>query len=348
MVLVSVIVPIYNVEKYVAKCLNSLIKQNYTNFEVLCVDDGSPDNSKAIVKKYAEKDSRIKLIEKENGGYGSVLQYSINNIRTEYFLICDPDDWLESTALKNLYEFAESNNLDIAVGDMYGVYPEGNDYVKKYIHTFYDELRILPNRVYTDKNIIEKFSFGHVSPHAKLFRTEIVKNINFPFKVSYTDFVLYMLALDHANRVGYINKPLAFYLMDRPGNTRTDIRKSIIYDYCKVWDATLEQIDKNNPLLMDRLFEQLKFMLTEYTRVEIPDFKDPYGKSVLKRIYKFRKYKNNVKLLDKSLKEKIIYYGLMNKYTTNYFAKYYCKMKNKKMIYSEEKHNYGNICKKNI
>ena len=171
---ITVVVPIYNVEKYVAKCLNSLIKQNYTNFEVLCVDDGSPDNSKAIVKKYAEKDSRIKLIEKENGGYGSVLQYSINNIRTEYFLICDPDDWLESTALKNLYEFAESNNLDIAVGDMYGVYPEGNDYVKKYIHTFYDELRILPNRVYTDKNIIEKFSFGHVSPHAKLFRTEKV------------------------------------------------------------------------------------------------------------------------------------------------------------------------------
>ena len=92
---VTIIVPIYNVEKYIEKCLRSLLAQSFSEFEVWAIDDGSPDNSSDIVKEFCKKDSRIKLIQKENGGYGSVLEYAIKRIETEYFLICDPDDWLE-------------------------------------------------------------------------------------------------------------------------------------------------------------------------------------------------------------------------------------------------------------
>ena len=89
---VTIIVPIYNVEKYVSKCLDSLINQTMDEIEVFAIIDGSPDNSIDIVKKYASMDSRIKCFDKENGGYGSVLEYALDKIETEYFLICDPDD----------------------------------------------------------------------------------------------------------------------------------------------------------------------------------------------------------------------------------------------------------------
>ena len=91
---VTIIVPIYNVEKYVEKCIKSLLSQTFKNIQILAVDDGSPDNSKDIIRKLSKKDDRVKLVVKENGGYGSVLQYAIKNIQTEYFIVCDPDDWL--------------------------------------------------------------------------------------------------------------------------------------------------------------------------------------------------------------------------------------------------------------
>lgn len=96
---VTVLVPMYNVEKYVSKCLDSLISQTYKDIEIWAVNDGSPDNSRNIVLDYAAKDSRVKLIDKENGGYGSVLQMGIKKIKSPYFLVCDPDDWLEPTAI---------------------------------------------------------------------------------------------------------------------------------------------------------------------------------------------------------------------------------------------------------
>ena len=103
---VSIIVPIYNVEEYISKCLTSLENQTFKNIEIWAVSDGSPDNSAQIVKRYQKKFDNIKLIEKENGGYGSVLEYCINNIKTEYFLICDPDDWLSDDCIEVLYKKA--------------------------------------------------------------------------------------------------------------------------------------------------------------------------------------------------------------------------------------------------
>ena len=97
---VTIVVPIYNVEKYLPKCLDSLISQTFKDIEIWAISDGSPDNSVKIIKEYEKKDKRVKCIEKENGGYGSVLEYAIKNIKTKYFLICDPDDWISEDAIE--------------------------------------------------------------------------------------------------------------------------------------------------------------------------------------------------------------------------------------------------------
>ena len=188
---VTIIVPIYNVEQYVRKCLVSLSRQTYKNIEIWAVDDGSPDNSKEIVRELSNKDPRIKLIEKENGGYGSVLEYSIKNIQSEYFLICDPDDWLASDAVEKLLVLAKRDNLDLVIGDRINFY--GSTKQEVYVKTIANEnFEISPFNVYSNSEDIQKFSFAQPSPHAKLYRTEIAKNIQFPHKVSYTDFVLYV------------------------------------------------------------------------------------------------------------------------------------------------------------
>ena len=154
---ITVIVPIYNVEKYIRKCLGSLKRQTYKNFEVWAIDDGSPDNSKKIVQEYADKDPRFKSILKENGGYGSVLEYGIKNTKTKYFLVCDPDDWLTDDALEKLHNFAENSNLDVTVGDKYNIYSEDNK--KVYIPSFKKELNVKPRVAYDTAEKKDRFIF---------------------------------------------------------------------------------------------------------------------------------------------------------------------------------------------
>ena len=132
---VSIVVPIYNVEKYLPKCLDSLINQTFKDIEIWAISDGTPDNSVSIIKEYAKKDNRVKCIEKENGGYGSVLEYAIQNIKTEYFLICDPDDWLAKDAIEKLYNLAIKNKVDLVVGAKNLVYNDNED-------THYDDSKL--------------------------------------------------------------------------------------------------------------------------------------------------------------------------------------------------------------
>ncbi len=278
---ITVLVPMYNVEKYVSKCLESLINQTFSDFEVWAVSDGSPDNSAEIVRQYCKKDSRIKLIEKSNGGYGSVLQYGVDNIESKYFIICDPDDWLSKDALEKLYTFAERNNLDLTIGDKYTVCDGEITYAK----TFENFRKVKARKVYTSSEMIQYFSFGTVSPHAKLFKLDITRGIKFPTHVSYTDFVLYTLSLANSHRVAYIDDALAFYLIERPGNTRTDVRPKIISNYLTGCKSTIVQLEnygiERYPVLLFRIIDQILFIMREYKRVTDTSFRDRQWQTII-------------------------------------------------------------------
>lgn len=322
---ITIIVPIYNVENYVAKCLDSLLKQTYRNFEIWAVDDGSSDDSKKIAKKYANIDSRLKVIEKSNGGYGSVLEYCIKRITTKYFLISDPDDWLKETALSELYSFAKIKDLDLVIGDRYNVYIDNGE--QKYVKSLTDDLDINPEVVYDSQDKIQEFSFFLVSPHAKLFRTKIAKNISIPHKTGYTDFVLFVLSLANANRVMYYDNALAYYLIDRPGNTTTTKKLSKINDYLVGWDAVFDQLrkDKAEGVLLSRLYVQLEFIMLEYSKISKKDFNKRYRTKIFTRIKSLQKYRKYISQRD--IGSKLFYHGLMNKFLYKFCAKLYIKIK---------------------
>lgn len=112
---ISVVVPIYNVEKYIERCLDSILAQTYSDFELILVDDGSPDKSGDIAEEYAKKDTRVKALHKPNGGLSSARNYGIVRASGEYICFVDSDDWVEPTYLEELSGLLEKNEADIAI-----------------------------------------------------------------------------------------------------------------------------------------------------------------------------------------------------------------------------------------
>lgn len=116
---VSVNIPIYNVEKYLRQCLDSMVAQTLKEIEFILIDDGSTDSSSLICDEYAAKDSRFKVFHKSNGGSASARQMALDQSSGEYIIVCDADDWAEPTMYETLYELAKSNNTDISSCDYY-------------------------------------------------------------------------------------------------------------------------------------------------------------------------------------------------------------------------------------
>ena len=329
---ITVIVPTYNVEKYIGKCLKSLLNQTYKNFEIWAVDDGSPDNSKEIIQKYQKVDNRIKYIYKKNGGYGSVLEYCIKKINTKYFLICDPDDWLTDDALQDLHIVAEQNNADVVVGDRFDVYMDNLD-EKKIVRCMPKSIK--PNKVYLQPEL-QLFALGECSPHGKLYKTNVVKNISLPHKVSFTDFELFLYSLLSANRTMYLNKPMAYYLRDRPGNSMTDIRTSVIKDYQIVWQSTFNQLKENkysNNVLFYRLYLQFETVMSEYSKISNHCFKDNYDQYIYSMLRDLRPYKNRINIALKgrgTIHQKIVFDGLMDSRLYKLFVRLFVWKSSKK------------------
>ena len=113
--LVSIIVPVYNVEKYLSKCIESLINQTYTNIEILLINDGSTDNSKKICEQFKEKDSRIKLINKENGGLSDTRNKGLQEAIGKYIAFVDSDDYINENTVEDNLKTAIEKNADIVI-----------------------------------------------------------------------------------------------------------------------------------------------------------------------------------------------------------------------------------------
>jgi len=112
---ISVILPIYNVEKYICECIDSIVNQTYKNLEIILVDDGSPDSCPQICDEYAKKDNRIKVIHRENGGVSSARNRGIKEATGEYIAFVDPDDWLEVDMYEKLYKYISENSCEVVL-----------------------------------------------------------------------------------------------------------------------------------------------------------------------------------------------------------------------------------------
>ena len=176
MVKVSVIVPVYNNEEYLDKCLSSLIGQSLEDIEIICVNDGSVDSSLDILNNYKQKDNRIVVLSQENQGAGASRNNGIDIANGEYISFVDADDWLEENALKKLYENAVRNNSEIVLFNSVERWPDSQTKERIYIppddETDYDNLVFDYNY---SKNLVMNAMFVVWS---KIYRTSFIKENN--------------------------------------------------------------------------------------------------------------------------------------------------------------------------
>ena len=213
--LISIIVPIYNVEKYLRECLDSIIGQTYEHFECLLINDGSPDNSADICREYVAKDARFRYFEKENGGVASARNLGIKRSEGAYITFIDSDDWVDSDYLEVLHNSLLEEDADISVSTYKRFHMEDNCW---YFHSFQ---RGYEKRVFTNQELIEEFtklneydaSYRFVS--GKLVRKTVLHNILFNEMTTFgEDMEFWMKLYLISNKVVYVNRDSYIYRID--------------------------------------------------------------------------------------------------------------------------------------
>lgn len=177
--LVTIIIPVYGVEKYISKCVQSILDQTYTNLEIIPVDDGSKDNCGAILDEFARKDNRIKVIHKQNEGLIAARKSGFGVSTGEYILFVDGDDWLEPDAVEVLYEKAEQEKADVTFGLYHGVDENGKEVFRS---AFLHESLSLDRDQYIKLMFNQKIS-GSVC--VKLYRRHLFTPQSFSFARKY-------------------------------------------------------------------------------------------------------------------------------------------------------------------
>ncbi|MCC3671239.1 glycosyltransferase family 2 protein [Terrisporobacter mayombei] len=228
--LVSVIVPVYNVEKYIRKCLNSIISQTYSNMEIIIVNDGSTDNSDEIIRNNYLTDERVKYFVKENGGLSSARNYGIEKSSGEFICFIDSDDWIRNDYIEVMYNTVLKDQSDVVICNMQYIYEDGS--VKSRTPSINEEQCVDPKEAVREILCGEKFKF-----HAqnKFCRAKLFKDfgIRFSYGKLYEDvFTTYKL-LYNAKKVSFTKEYLYFYLQNRPGsilNTRFSEKRFDIFE----------------------------------------------------------------------------------------------------------------------
>lgn len=210
--LISIIVPIYNVENYLQQCLDSIQDQTYQNFECLLINDGSPDNSANICREYVDKDSRFKYFEKENGGVSSARNLGIERSEGAYITFIDSDDWVESDYLEVLYRALIDEKADITIS----TYKQFN--IKDgcfYIHSFqrgYEKKIFTGPELIDNLQLLSSFDHSYGSTWGKLVKSVRVETIRFNEETTLgEDMEFWYKLFLISDKIVYVNKDTYIY-----------------------------------------------------------------------------------------------------------------------------------------
>lgn len=243
MIKVSIIVPVYNVENYIEKCLETLANQTLQEIEIILVNDGSTDGTKQKIEKfilaYPEK---IKYLEKANGGLSDARNYGIPSAKGKYIGFVDSDDYVELNMFEEMYKKAEEENSDMVECDFIWEYPN-----KKRIDT---------GKIYKNKK--EAFIYARVVAWNKLIKRETLEkvNIKFPKGLRYEDTEFFYKLLPNLNKISFVKKPMVHYI--QRSNSIANTQNERVKEIFEIWENIFKFYKENN------LFEEYKNEI-EYT-----------------------------------------------------------------------------------
>lgn len=237
---ISIIVPVYKVEQYLPKCIDSILSQTYQNWELLLIDDGSPDNSGRICDEYAAKDERIRVFHKKNGGVSSARNLGLDYAEGGYVMFVDSDDWLSNDCLEVCVYEVEKNKLD-ALQFGFTSITENNE--KRLVKN--------PSSILDGEQYIKLNNFN-VCVGGGVYKREIIEEykLRFPEELKLAEDQIFVLSFfKHAQRIKYIDKAMYYYLQRADSAVHTpkseDILKSCdaMISFSKEWSTTKSFID---------------------------------------------------------------------------------------------------------
>lgn len=252
---VSVVVPIYNVEKYLNECVDSILAQTLKDIEVILVDDGSPDNCGEIVDEYAAQDSRVVAVHQENGGYSKAVNHGIDLAKGEYIGIIESDDWIEPDMYEKLYADAKKYDTDVTKGNFYYYNPilreEDRNVVWK--NPRHVDLAYAPEGAFHITEWPRLVGF-HSSIWSCIYRAEFVKKIKIPETAgaSYQDFPFMIDVMTRAKRISIVKKPFVHWRNEPSQGNSTSAKGQKLLLMAKNTETSLKILKESG------YYEQLK------------------------------------------------------------------------------------------
>ena len=263
MVKVAVIIPVYNVEKYLPQCLDSVINQTLSDIEIICVNEGSTDNSGEILAQYAAKDKRIKVINQQNQGLSAARNAGLKIAMANYISFIDSDDFVHPQFLEILYNAIQTGNSDIA-GCNFAKISDDKEILK---------IENTSSKIYTPalNVLLDKRNFIHFNVWNKLYRREAIQNISFVEGIYYEDWIFNTCVFAQIKSFAWINSPLYGYRVSNGSIMRSSYNLKKLNDYITGINEVYDFINKNYPeqwqkIKKTRISRTIKMMMNSALR----------------------------------------------------------------------------------
>ena len=265
---VSVIIPVYNVEKYLKKCLDSIINQTLKDIEIICINDGSTDSSLDILNDYAKKDKRFKIFSQKNQGLGAARNAGLLLAKGDYIYFIDSDDYISTYCLEKLYNNALSNDSDLVINKIGRFTNEGEI---NYSHPGFDLNQIFDN-VDFNKFI---FNYKDIKPYvlnksfsawSKLYKKSFLdeySDFTFPVSIAYEDVLFHVKSLIRSSKISFLPEFVYYYRLSNK-NSITHIESNAL-DIFEVINS-VEEFLSNNKIIDEFKNEFITFKITQITQ----------------------------------------------------------------------------------
>ena len=319
LVKISVIIPVYNTQKYLRECIDSILNQNFKDIEIICINDGSTDNSQDILDEYHKKDIRFKVFTQKNQGLAKSRNVGLNHAKGEYVIFLDSDDYLKSDSLLKLYNIANKKNLDFVMFKIMNF--DYKTHVKSTARYFDMKfLKNVRNKVFNWRDVKENFFNISVTATSKLFKRELLEDIRFPEGIIFEDNLFFIKALLKAERIYFLEDYL--YLRRMRPDSITNSYYGDFKDCIKIYALIIDYFKEINSyeefsvLIFNRqtrdIYQRFKQLSEEYKK----EYFDLMKKDFLERFEELKSLKVFNNADERSLK---IYNNALNLNSYNEF-----------------------------
>ena len=301
--LITVIIPIYNVERFLLRCLQSVSQQTYKNLEIICVNDDSPDKCGELLRKYAKKDCRIKIIEQKNQGLSASRNHGLDQAQGKYVFFLDADDYLHPQALEILYKIAKKTKCPVVMTEDVYRTDRGRINIK---HR--DVCRLKYNILNNPLQQIYKYRLVSAVVWSKLYRRECIGNLRFIENIYFEDWPFTARIFSEIDRCAVVKEKIYMYNTNYPSIVRSKFSIKKIHDYIVgiryIYEYFMQKQNKEqwNIVRKKRISTSLKMILSKISKST--ENKDELEKYFKKEYLKLRDDKI-ITFLDLTLKSKV-------------------------------------------